>query len=94
MRTNNIFTRIRYSFYFIFGMKRKVRIMTCECCGSTFIVAIENSCKRGVSEENGIDLYWVESCKCLKCGATCREFQMWTFAKEETQNKAPEEDTF
>lgn len=82
MRVNTLLQRIEIAFNFIIYGKGKARVMSCGKCNSIAIVPITKKPFESSYIENGkvIDVYWSEFNKCLKCGAVCKEVQMWNFA--------------
>lgn len=80
MRINNFTTRLKIAVYFLFCKERKhIRVMTCGRCNTMNIEALPDTCKYGECPEENVNLYWEETCKCLKCGAQCREMQLWSW---------------
>jgi CO dehydrogenase/acetyl-CoA synthase alpha subunit len=69
---------------FMIGMnlafrKKNARIMTCGNCNSTDLIPISNALEEPFSTENiKADLMYVQFTKCRKCGAVCKELQLWS----------------
>ena len=71
MRDNKLFDRVKIAYRFIRYGKGCARIMECGKCGSVIIVPIS---------EEPLDQVWSEYVQCCKCGAVCKEIQLWNFA--------------
>lgn len=84
MRINTLLKRIQIAFNFVVYGHGKARVMSCGKCDSISITPITKEPFKSTYMENGkvIDCYWSEFTKCLKCGAVCKEVQMWNFAGE------------
>lgn len=87
MRENTILNRIKIALNFIIYGKGLVRIMTCGKCGKQTIVSITEKPfeTQYIQDDKHIDMYWVDFNKCLKCGAVCKEIQMWNFEGDPTK---------
>ena len=81
MRKNTLWQRIKIACNFVIYGKGLVRIMTCGKCGKQTIVSITQKSFEStyIKGDKHIDLYWSDFNQCLKCGAVCKEVQMWNF---------------
>ena len=81
MRKNTLFQRMQVMFNFIVYGQGKVRIMTCDKCGSIVILPItkEPLHTSSITNEKHIDSIYSEFVECGKCGAVCQEIQLWNF---------------
>lgn len=82
MRDNKLFDRMKIAYRFIRYGKGCSRIMVCEQCGSVIIVPIsEEPLKyKLINDKTHVDQVWSEYVQCCKCGAVCKEIQLWNFA--------------
>lgn len=55
--------------------------MTCGKCGSIIIKSISEKPAeiKWIDEIHQVDQMWIDLVKCRKCGAVCKEIQMWNF---------------
>lgn len=77
----NLKDRLYAAYNLIRYGKGKIRCMTCGKCGSIIIKSIskkpaEIEC---IDEIHQVDQMWIDLVKCRKCGAVCKEIQMWNF---------------
>jgi ribosomal protein S27AE len=81
MRNNfNFLKRFKKGILFIVK-KQNARIMTCGKCGSTNIIPISNSINKPFNNNNiKADSMYVQFSICKKCGAVCKEFQLWNYS--------------
>lgn len=81
MRDNKILQRIKVAYRFVRYGKGNVRIMTCGKCGSMLVKGISENSIEDTYIRDGVhvDLLWSEYSQCIKCGAVCKEIQMWNF---------------
>ena len=63
----------------VHGTNSHMRVMTCAKCGCVNIQEIPGSTLEGTSKDMDIDYYFEQHDKCLKCGAECREVQIWNY---------------
>lgn len=71
------FKRVKIAIGFI--VKRKnARIMTCGNCKGTDLIPISNAFEDTLTTEKiKADLLFIQFSKCRKCGAVCKEMQLW-----------------
>lgn len=68
--------RLTLAWEIIKGNRAKpLQIMICERCGSE---EIERLSEYGAQEDKD-KAWWISTCRCKKCGATCYERQIWTW---------------
>lgn len=81
MRRNSLWDRIKVSYNLIRYGRGKIRVMTCEKCGSIYIQPISERPveERYIKDSKHIDVVWSEFDQCMKCGAVCEEIQFWNF---------------
>lgn len=82
MRDNKLFDRIKIAYRFIRYGKGCTRIMKCGKCGSVIIVPISEKPLEDklINDKMHVDQVWSEYVQCCKCGAVCKEIQLWNFA--------------
>ena len=67
----NLKDRLYAAYNLIRYGKGKIRCMTCGKCGSIIIKSIS---------KKPAEIEWIdETHQCRKCGAVCKEIQMWNF---------------
>lgn len=77
MRKNNFLKRFKVGIDLAFK-KKNARLMTCSNCDSTDIMPISNSLEEPFStKEVKADMMYIQFSKCRKCGAVCKEIQLW-----------------
>lgn len=81
MRTNDLKSRIRAAYNIVRYGRGHFRMMTCGKCGSIIIHRIsENEVNTNFFKDGyQIDQVWSEFSQCQKCGAVCKEIQLWNF---------------
>jgi hypothetical protein len=79
MRENNFSRRLKAGMSLIFK-KKNAMIMVCEQCGGTNIVPISNALQIPFTVKDvKSDIAYLQFSKCSKCGAVCKELQLWNF---------------
>lgn len=81
MRRSNLWDRIKISYNLIRYGRGNIRVMTCGKCGSIFIRPISEhpAEEEYIHGDKHIDSVWSEFNQCMKCGAICKEIQLWNF---------------
>lgn len=59
--------------------KKNARVMNCGNCGGTDLISISNALEQPfIGEDIKADLLYIQFSKCRKCGAVCKEIQLWS----------------
>lgn len=77
----NLKDRLYTAYNLIRYGKGKIRCMSCGKCGSIIIKSISEKPAEieWIDEKHQVDQMWIDLVRCRKCGAVCKEIQMWNF---------------
>lgn len=65
---------------YLFDRKNSAQVMICENCGSALIKPIsKGTAKPCIDNAVHADMTWTQFMQCEKCGAACREIQLWNY---------------
>ena len=86
MRKNNFLTKLKIASRYLLDRKHSSLVMTCENCGSALIRPIsKGTAKPWIDNAIHADMTWTQFVQCEKCGAVCREVQLWNYAGDYTK---------
>lgn len=86
MRKNNFLTKLKIASRYLLDSKHSSMVMTCENCGGALIIPIsKGTAKPWIDNVIHADMTWTQFVQCEKCGAVCREVQLWNYAGDYTK---------